>query len=197
MQGKIFINDREIQYKLKRYRKSKNIKISVTNGPSDEMGCEANSNVIVLVTLPYGVEQFLIDKLLKEKSDWILAKIDQFKKNKTANQKLGKADYLKNKEIARQIITTRVKYFTRLYGFKIDKIAIRSQKTRWGSCSKDGNLNFNYKLIYLTPEMMDYVIVHELCHTDQFNHSKKFWFLVSEIIPNYKEIRKELKKINI
>ncbi|NCA94384.1 MAG: M48 family peptidase, partial [Sphingobacteriia bacterium] len=82
-------------------------------------------------------------------------------------------------------------------GFEFKKISIRSQRTRWGSCSQAGNLNFNYKLIYLPDKIIDYVIVHELCHLDEFNHSRRFWFLVSEIIPDYRILRRELKEITL
>ena len=81
------------------------------------------------------------------------------------------------------------------YGFKYKKISIRNQRTRWGSCSKAGNLNFNYRLFFLSNEEMDYVIAHELCHLKEFNHSPKFWKLVEEFCPNYKAIRRKIKKL--
>ena len=68
-------------------------------------------------------------------------------------------------------------------------------KTRWGSCSKKGTLNFNYKIALLSPELRDYIIVHELCHLGEFNHSSKFWLLVEKTVPNYKTLRKQIKQI--
>ena len=106
----------------------------------------------------------------------------------------SKKHYLKHKEDARVLINERAEYFSVEYGFKYNRISIRNQKTRWGSCSTKGNLNFNYKIFFLSPEMRDYIIVHELCHLKEFNHSSKFWALVEEITPNYREIRKEIKK---
>jgi predicted metal-dependent hydrolase len=67
------------------------------------------------------------------------------------------------------------------------------QRSRWGSCSRKGNLNFNYKLIQLPQELADYIVVHELCHLKQFNHSHAFWNLIAETIPNHIELRKILK----
>jgi predicted metal-dependent hydrolase len=87
----------------------------------------------------------------------------------------------------------RIEYYNQYYGFKYNKINIKNQKTRWGSCSKKGNLNFNYKILFLSAETRDYIVVHELCHLKEFNHSKKFWNLVAETIPNYLQIRKNLK----
>jgi hypothetical protein len=101
--------------------------------------------------------------------------------------------YLKYKESARALVNERLQYFNQYYGYKWNKIAIRNQKTRWGSCSKAGNLNFNYKIALLPPRAADYIIVHELCHLKEFNHSQNFWNLVSKTIPDFKEVRKQLK----
>ena len=95
---------------------------------------------------------------------------------------------------AKVLILDRIKHYNSFYGFKINRIAIKNQKTRWGSCSSKGNLNFNYKIIFLRKELADYLIVHELCHLGQLNHSKKFWDLVEKTIPNFVELNKKLKK---
>ncbi len=108
-----------------------------------------------------------------------------------------KQDYLKNKEIARGLINSRLQYFSRLYNIAYGRVSIRNQKSRWGSCSRQGNLNFNYRLLYLSDSLRDYVIVHELCHIREFNHGKNFWSLVSQSIPDYKELRREIKKIRL
>jgi len=101
---------------------------------------------------------------------------------------------IKKREQARRFIEYRIKYFNDFYGFKINRIAIKNASTRWGSCSSKGNLNFNYKIIYLRPALQDYLLVHELCHLGQLNHSKKFWALVKQTIPDYIEINKELRR---
>jgi len=75
-----------------------------------------------------------------------------------------------------------------------EKIVIRRQKTRWGSCSGNRALSFNFKLMMLRIDIIDYVIVHELCHLKELNHSSNFWHLVEEILPDYKQLRKELKQ---
>ncbi|GIW69904.1 MAG: hypothetical protein KatS3mg101_0651 [Patescibacteria group bacterium] len=101
--------------------------------------------------------------------------------------------YKQNKKRANLIITKLARHFAALYNVKINRISIRNQKTRWGSCSKSGNLNFNYKLIFLPQELRNYVIIHEICHLLEFNHSKKFWAQVEILVPNYKEVRKVLR----
>jgi predicted metal-dependent hydrolase len=104
---------------------------------------------------------------------------------------------IKKREQARRFVENKIRYFNSFYGFKINRVAIKNTTTRWGSCSSKGNLNFNYKIIYLKPELADYLIVHELCHLGELNHSKKFWALVYKTIPDYAKINKELKRIHI
>ncbi len=118
-------------------------------------------------------------------------------RRRVVKSKLPSKKYLEYKEKAREIAIDRLTYFNQHYKFKYNKIAIRNQKSRWGSCSSKGNLNFNYKIALLPPHLSDYVIVHELCHIGQFNHSQKFWDLVAETLPNPELLQAELKKIRI
>jgi predicted metal-dependent hydrolase len=101
--------------------------------------------------------------------------------------------YNKYKEQARALVNERLVYFNAYYGFIYGRVSIRNQKTRWGSCSSKGNLNFSYRILFLDPEEQDYLIIHELCHLKQFNHSQAFWDLVGEQSPNYKKHHLELK----
>lgn len=100
----------------------------------------------------------------------------------------------KHKKYARKIFEARVAYFQQFTGGNYTSITIRDQKTRWGSCSGRGTLSFNWRLILAPPEILDYVVVHELCHLTHMNHSKKFWELVGSVIPDYKAKRKWLKE---
>lgn len=105
-----------------------------------------------------------------------------------------------HKESACAIAHARLEHFARFYAvltpphtFTYRRVSIRNQRTRWGSCSRKGNLNFSYKLALLPPQLADYLIVHELCHLGQFNHSPAFWALVELAIPEYRTRRDELK----
>jgi predicted metal-dependent hydrolase len=116
-------------------------------------------------------------------------------RKRVVKRKAGrKAEYQKYKQRALELAQQRISHFNRAYGFTVNSIRIKNQKTRWGSCSKKGNLNFNYKIALLPERLADYVIVHELCHLGEFNHSKKFWDLVKKTIPDYKRIKEEFKK---
>lgn len=107
-----------------------------------------------------------------------------------------KTDYKKHKEQARALVLQKLQYWNQFYNFSYRKVAIRAQKSRWGSCSSKGNLNFNYRIISLSEELCDYLIVHELCHLAQMNHGKEFWKLVEQTIPNYRKLRHVLRVEN-
>lgn len=95
-------------------------------------------------------------------------------------------------ETARALVATKLIEWNTLYQFSYGRVFIKNQKTRWGSCSSKRNLNFNYKIIHLPPHLVDYLIVHELCHLEQMNHGPMFWALVARALPNYAELRAEL-----
>lgn len=104
----------------------------------------------------------------------------------------SKKAYQTHKEVARELVHRKLVEFNKHYQFSYKKVAIRNQRSRWGSCSKQGNLNFNYRIALLPEMLQDYIIVHELCHLRAFNHSKTFWALVAETVPNHVACRKAL-----
>ena len=95
--------------------------------------------------------------------------------------------------ISKQYLTERINYFSNLLGFKYSKIEIKGYKTRWGSCDKYKKITLNYKLSMLDKELIDYVIIHELCHLKHLNHSKNFHNLVKSYLQNEQILRKKLK----
>lgn len=181
-----------MEYTLKKNRKSKGIRIIVHHDGR------------VVVTIPYRMPIRLAQAYVATKKDWIQERVESFLTEQKKREASGvlpkmtakdkKLDFDRNKEKARKIITEKVELLNQHYGFEYKSIAIRNQKTRWGSCSKKGNLNFNYKIAFLPNKMLEYVVVHELCHLKEFNHGEKFWDLVAELAPDYREIRNEMKK---
>ena len=97
---------------------------------------------------------------------------------------------------ARMLLTEQVAYFANRYAFKPGKIRISAARTRWGSCSTKGTLSFTWRLVLATPDVIDYVVVHELCHLHLMNHSREFWALVESILPDYRARRARLKKFS-
>ncbi|MGL4451649.1 MAG: M48 family metallopeptidase [Sarcina sp.] len=125
-----------------------------------------------------------------------IPKIDMIEKNiyTTVDNKRESLEKL-YKFLAKNYIIERVEYYLDKFKIIPKSIKIKQQKTRWGSCSFDNNLNFNYKIIMAKKELVDYLIIHEMCHMEHKNHSAEFWRAVEEILPNYKILRKELKVI--
>lgn len=148
----------------------------------------------VIVTKPFYVPTIVAERYARNHSDWISNKIEHFKKHPARLLgHLSIKDYKANKERARALVHQKIEKFNRYYGHNVGNVRIGNQKSRWGSCSKSGNLNFNYKLIFLPIELQDYIIVHELCHLVHLNHSRAFWSLVEEQIPDWRKIRNDLK----
>ncbi len=174
--------ENNISYTVKKSKRAKRMRLAVH--------CDGR----VVVTIPRNFDTNLMEKFILEKKDWVLEKIQGFLNSPLRYiKRRSKADYKKHKEEASILMEQRIEYYNQYYGFKYNKINIKDQKTRWGSCSRKGNLNFNYKILFLSVETRDYIVVHELCHLKEFNHSKKFWNLVAETIPNYLQIRRNLK----
>jgi len=186
MKKQIMLQNKKVSYTLRINKRARSLKLAVYRGGE------------FVVIAPQNIGATIIEKFIKQKSKWILDKIDFLGKfPKDLNARGRKAEYLKYKEVARELVERKVLEFNKIYKFKYNRISIKNQKTRWGSCSTKGNLNFNYKIALLPEKMADYIVVHELCHLYEFNHSQNFWKLVEKTVPDYKEIRKELKKSNL
>jgi predicted metal-dependent hydrolase len=184
MQKQINLNKKKIEYTLRLSRKAGRLRLAVY------------SDGRLVVTAPQALRQSGIESFILQKSKWLLDKLEFFRQQPVQIfTKERKKDYYKHRAGALKLVKMRLEYFNRLYAFKFNRISIRNQKTRWGSCSQKGNLNFNYKIVFLPEKLADYLIVHELCHLRELNHSRRFWDLVARAVPDYKSARTELKKI--
>lgn len=135
-----------------------------------------------------------VEKLMREKFGWIEEKVrEQASRPKKLLAHYSVKDFKEQKENARAFATRRLAYFNAFYKYTIGTVSIRNQKSRWGSCSSKGNLNFNYKIVFLPVALADYLIVHELCHLGEMNHGGRFWALVSQKIPEYKSMQGKIK----
>lgn len=106
-----------------------------------------------------------------------------------------KKHYAAHKEAARVITHDRLVHFNQYYQLEYKRVAIRNTRSRWGSCSSKKNLNFNYRILFLSSELRDYLIVHELCHLKEMNHGPQFWSLVAEQVPDYKACVANLRSV--
>ncbi|MEK7131420.1 MAG: M48 family metallopeptidase [Patescibacteria group bacterium] len=107
----------------------------------------------------------------------------------------GLAEYRKLKHQARGLVYEKISELNKFYNFSFNRVCVKNHKSRWGSCSKKGNLNFNYKIIHLPLELAEYIVAHELCHLQELNHSPRFWALVAKAVPDYKARRRKLKAV--
>ena len=175
------------------------MKVTVIRSNRKTVAIQVNSDLSVTVRAPRSASEKDIEEILKRKEAWISKHIEKIKKTKERleaepTEKLTREKVIALAEEALKVIPARVEYFAKVIGVTYGKITIRNQKTRWGSCSSKGNLNFNCLLMLAPPEVLDYVVVHELCHRKQMNHSKAFWSEVEKVLPDYKEARKWLKE---
>jgi predicted metal-dependent hydrolase len=149
-----------------------------------------------VVTTPKIVNEKMVIDFISRKAEWIIQKIEYFKNNpRKVVIKHTKEEIMEYKKKAGVLARLRLEHFNSLYRYTYKNITIKNITSRWGSCSSKGNLNFNYKIVLLPQELSDYIIVHELCHLAQMNHSPLFWKLVEKSIPDYKKIRKELRHV--
>ncbi len=160
----------------------------------------------VTVRIPLRGSMTVARKLVRDKQGWILEKTALQKRRKqmrdaqaaqseskyTPQQREGLEK--RYREAAKEYFPKRAAYYAQQLGVSYERIRIAEQKTRWGSCSSKGTLSFNWKLMLAPPKVLDYVVVHELCHLKEMNHSPQFWKLVEELMPDYKEYRKWLKE---
>lgn len=175
------------------------MKVTVIRSNRKTVAIQVNSDLSVTVRAPRSVSEKDIEEILKKKEAWISKHIEKIKETKERveaepTEKLTREKVIALAEEALKVISERVEYFAKVIGVTYGKITVRNQKTRWGSCSSKGNLNFNCLLMLAPPEVLDYVVVHELCHRKQMNHSKAFWLEVEKVLPDYKEARKWLKE---
>ena len=151
----------------------------------------------ILVRAPYSVPKRVIEAFVLEKRDWIEKKLQR---PENRQNRADSADLLTEAEISRlyeeasQVLPEMVRAFAAKIGVSYGRITIRMQKTRWGSCSTKGNLNFNCLLMLAPERVQQYVVVHELCHRKEMNHSPAFWAAVSAVFPDYKEQVRWLRK---
>ncbi len=172
--------------------------VSVVRSARKTISLELKRDGTLLVRAPYGTGTAQILAFLRSKESWLQSAVKKQQTRRALNAEMS-AERLTAEEIraladeALTDIPARCARFAPLVGVTYGRITIRNQKTRWGSCSSAGNLNFNCLLMLAPPEARDYVVVHELCHRLEMNHSKRFWAEVARVCPDYETQRKWFK----
>ena len=177
------------------------IRVEVVYSRRRTLGLEVRADGLVILRAPKGLSNQAVMDFVKERQAWIVQKWFETERIRRQKAERPPRDYEQNPALeaqyrkeARRRITERAAYFAEKMGVDYGRIAIKAAKTRWGSCSAQGNLNFHWKLILMPPAILDYVVVHELAHRIEMNHSPRFWAQVERILPDYRERRRWLKE---
>lgn len=170
-----------MEYALKRSARAKYMRLAVYPDGA------------VVVTAPRFFGISAIEDFVAKHAEWIKAQVQRAKGRTVIYIKRGDIPMLKKKAL--EYAEAKCREYAALYGFEFAKISVRSQKSRWGSCSQNGNLSFNYKIAALPEHLAEYVVVHEICHLGAFDHSRAFWDLVARVVPDHKERRKEMRSL--
>jgi predicted metal-dependent hydrolase len=194
MQKQLAFKDGTIAYTLRKSARARRIRLAVYRDGS------------VTLTAPMRFDEAAAERFVQKNAEWLSAKVNFFKAlppvipgaaGALLASHRGRRDYLKYKEQARSLVLQKIEHLNAGIKGQYRAVSIRNQKTCWGSCSKMGNLNFNYRILFLPERLQDYVIVHELAHLRELNHSPRFWLLVAAVIPDYVQIRKELRRLSV
>ena len=148
----------------------------------------------VVVRAPFRISEVRIRDFVNRNKVWILERQEKFAQIQMQQRQFSQEEREAGRAAAKQYLPQRVAWYAARMGVTYEKITIREQKTRWGSCSSTGSLNFNWKLMLLPRELLDYVVVHELAHRKVMNHSPAFWAVVEAELPDYRELRAQLKE---
>ncbi len=166
-------------------------------GNRKSVGIEIKAGGTICIRIPMYFPAYQLSSIIETKKDWILdAYLKQKNKTPIVLSKDPRLAVLEKqyKKAAADYFYQRVEHYIKQTGGGYSRITIRDQKTRWGSRSSNGTLSFNWRLMLAPPRVLDYVVVHELCHIHHMNHSKEFWAQVEQIMPDYKVYRKWLKE---
>ncbi len=186
----IILSGRELSY---RFVRSSRKTLSVEIGPTG-----------LTVKAPFSASKRDVEAFLRKRPHWVLAhydamqekmeKLSQQNGNSHLSESQKEALEKRYRNLARECITKRASYYAAQLGVTYSSIRIAEQKTRWGSCSSRGTLSFHWRLVLAPPAVMDYVVVHEVCHLIHMDHSPDFWAEVESLMPDYKVYKTWLKK---
>lgn len=189
------------QKKIKLQKEDRTLTLQVVRSTRKSIGLQVKEDGEVLLRVPNHLSAHALQDFVTREQSWIWQKVDQMQARIKHRETTGATpvEQLSREELAKikEKIVSQVKYYSKIMGVTFGRITIRNQKTRWGSCSSKGNLNFNYQLYYLPEELLNYVVIHELAHRRYMNHSSEFWTEVGKYCPDYKTRRKALQEYRL
>lgn len=189
------------EWSIKKANGRGEIRISVIRSARKSLGLEVRDANTVLARIPTRVSDRELKAFVENHRSWILEKTEVMAEREEKRKStpapppelLSKTDRMK----IQLKIGKRVRHYCEAMGVTVGYVTVKNQKTRWGSCSAKGNVNFNYQLAFLPDELLDYVVIHELAHRRHMNHSRAFWAEVEKYCPDYLERREQLKEYSL
>lgn len=160
------------------------------------MALSVRADGTITLSVPWWVTMGVAERYVQDKRDWLTKTLASVPVHARVSKEESDAHYKKYKEVARALVEKRLHELNMHYNFSWGRVAIRKNRSCWGSCSSKKNLNFDYRIVFLPPHLQDYLLVHELCHLKEMNHGKRFWALVAHVVPNHLDCRKELRAIH-
>ncbi len=177
--------------KIKTYH---GIEYQILRSSRKTLSLEVKRDGTVIARAPQRLPESAIERFVGEKEPVLRRQIEKMHRINDTVQKLTEEELTELTQRARTVIPDRVAFYADRMGVPYGRITIRRQKTRWGSCSENGNLSFNCLLMLAPPEVLDYVVVHELCHLKEMNHSRAYWDEVEQVLPDYRKPKKWMKE---
>lgn len=182
----IYLGETEVEYRVRTSTRVRRIRL------------EARPGAGLVVVAPPGFSPFAVEKLIHRHAAWVMRSLHWLERRRdTVALPRSPAEYRRRAPEALRLAHALVAKLNAHYGFKVMRVQVRNQTTRWGSCSRHGAISFNWKITLVPPELAEYVVAHELCHIGSFDHSPKFWALVAETIPDWRSRRHALHKYGL
>ena len=163
-----------------KYSKRRTVSIQVKDG-------------IVILHSPFGVTEEKLSSIASSHKEWIEKQLAKQRKKSEKYPEPTKEEENRLRSLARKILPTKLEYYSKIMGLKYGRVTITGAKTRFGSCSSKGNIAFSFRLMRYPDEAIDYVVVHELAHLKEMNHSKRFYQIIEKVLPDYKQRKRLLK----
>ncbi len=174
---------------------STDICIQVIRSNRKTLALEIKDDLLVRARIPARTTDAQLRDFVEKNEAWICRKNREIRTRAARRAPIIRPFPTKEEwQEIKEEIAGRVRHYEKIMGLTCNRITIRDQKTRWGSCSSKKNLNFNYRLAYMPQEILDYVVVHELAHLRHMDHSREFWACVERYLPDYRERRAWLKE---
>ena len=175
-------------------RKTLNFTYELIRSNRKTVSLQVGQNGELTVRAPQRMRTEETDRFVENHREWIRKKRSELEENRKKCLQYTAEEKRQGIELAKRIFERKCREYAGIMGVTYGRITIREQKTRWGSCSAAGNLNFNWRLVEMPEEIIDYLVVHELAHRREMNHSKAFWAIVEQTLPDYKVRREWLRK---